>query len=783
MFRATSLRSGLVLVVVAVGALGFSASAYAETVTVPAPTVSVVAPAEGAVYSEGEGVAASFSCEEGEGGPGLTPGSEGCAGTVEDGQSVETSTPGEYEFTVTATSTDGQSTEKSVKYTVAAPPAVTIEPVGKSGRCTYSKSHKPCPLVYAVGEKVTTAFRCSAGEYEPPLALCTDSNGVSASGEDEAAGVLETSQPGEYQYTVTATGGDGQVTTQTLSYSVAEPPTVQLSVGSEESKCKGGCGAPGGGKGSSGGCKPGAKCGKGKEAVYTEGQAVTTAFSCEEGAYGPGLASCTDSNGAEATPCQGGGYACEPKESPGPQVDGHGVGRLDTSETGQHVYTVTAFSNDGQSTTETYSYTVEPGNPPVAVIESPESEGTYAVGQEVPTEFVCEPEELNVGEEITACRDSNGTEATKRHNAKGGGYSFVGAGDLDTSAAGSFTYTVTATSQDGQTAETSVSYTVAAAPKASLTTPAEGATYGQGEPVAASFSCEEGEHGPGLKPGGEGCSGTVEDGQHIETATPGEYEFKVTATSTDGQSSEKTVKYRVAAPPEAPKASISSPSAGGTYVVGQAVPTVFSCSEGTGGPGIASCTDSSGSASPGALSTAVIGAHTYTVTAKSSDGQTAQASISYTVVKALCTGVSGTVKLSPGLTETAAVQTVKVKGTLTGCSGEGFTSASYQATVRTTVPVSCSVLTGAGEPATGASKMKWTPTAKPSAGTLSLSLTETPGAALTDTVAGGPYSPLSLSGTVSEKFTGGPKCGQPEGKKAAKAVKNGTFEGPAVSFD
>ena len=95
----------------------------------------MVVPAEGAVYSEGGVVEANFSCEEGEDGPGLKPGGEGCSGTVENGQSIETSTPGEYEFDVTATSTDGQSTEKSVKYTVAAPPAVTIEPVGKSIKC------------------------------------------------------------------------------------------------------------------------------------------------------------------------------------------------------------------------------------------------------------------------------------------------------------------------------------------------------------------------------------------------------------------------------------------------------------------------------------------------------------------------------------------------------------------------------------------------------------------------------------------------------------------------
>ncbi len=126
---------------------------------------------------------------------------------------------------------------------------------------------------------------------------------------------------------------------------------------------------------------------------------------------------------------------------------------------------------------------------------------------------------------------------------------------------------------------------------------------------------------------------------------------------------------------------------------------------------------------------------------------------------------------------------MKIKGTLTGCSGESFTGASYTATVKTTGSVSCSVLTGPGEPASGAAKLKWTPNAKPSTGTLSLPLTETAGVALSGAVATGTYSPLSLTGTVSEKFTGGSKCGVPEGKKKAKAVKEGTFEGSPVTFE
>jgi alpha-tubulin suppressor-like RCC1 family protein len=154
------------------------------------------------------------------------------------------------------------------------------------------------------------------------------------------------------------------------------------------------------------------------------------------------------------------------------------------------------------------------------------------------------------------------------------------------------------------------------------------------------------------------------------------------------------------------------------------------------------------------------------------------------LLRATCTSNSGTITLSPGLTATPAVQKVKVKGTLTGCTGEPFTEATYTATMETANPVSCLVFDGEYERVTGHAKFKWTPKAKASTGTLSTIIDETDESGMSGEVSAGSYSPLTFSeDEMTEEFSGGEKCGEPEGKKAAKAVKKGDFRGSAIDFE
>jgi hypothetical protein len=117
-------------------------------------------------------------------------------------------------------------------------------------------------------------------------------------------------------------------------------------------------------------------------------------------------------------------------------------------------------SGAGEAQKVTIAYTV--AGPPIATITAPAGGGVYTQGAVIDTAFSCADGEGGSG--IESCRDSNGESA--------------GTGALDTTTLGTHTYTVTATSKDGESTTSDISYTVQAPPvtTAPASTPAVTAT-------------------------------------------------------------------------------------------------------------------------------------------------------------------------------------------------------------------------------------------------------------------------------------------------------------------
>ncbi len=80
----------------------------------------------------------------------------------------------------------------------------------------------------------------------------------------------------------------------------------------------------------------------------------------------------------------------------------------------------------------------------------------------------------------------------------------------------------------------------------SITTPANGASYSQGQHVVATYSCADA--GVGVA----ACVGALANGASIDTSTPGTYSFTVTAADNNGNVVTKTANYMVTAGPPPP---------------------------------------------------------------------------------------------------------------------------------------------------------------------------------------------------------------------------------------
>ena len=114
---------------------------------------------------------------------------------------------------------------------------------------------------------------------------------------------------------------------------------------------------------------------------------------------------------------------------------------------------------------------------------------------------------------------------------------------IDTTSVGGHDFTVTATDAAGHETTVTHSYTVAdvTGPTITITSPADGATYTQGQFVDVDFSCTDAD----LASGVDTCDGDVGGDDPADTTTPGEHTFTVVATDGAGNQSTLTHHYSV----------------------------------------------------------------------------------------------------------------------------------------------------------------------------------------------------------------------------------------------
>jgi len=279
---------------------------------------------------------------------------------------------------------------------------------------------------------------------------------------------------------------------------------------------------------------------------------------------------------------------------------------LDTSQLGPVAVTVTARDNAGNETVVTNTVTVEDQTKPTISLTTPAAGAVYELGQPVVAEYSCADEPNGSGLDSCVGTVANGAA-------------------VDTASLGQKTFTVNASDEAGNTESKSVTYRVVDAnpPEITVTAPADGAVYAVGEHVTAQYSCTDEASGV------DSCVGSLPLGAAVDTASVGEKSFSVQASDKAGNTASKTVNYRVA-DTSAPAITLTRPTQGAVYTLGQQVLADYSCADEANGSGLASCQGSV--ASGAALDTKSVGVKTFEVSTSDNAGNRGSTSVTYSVV-------------------------------------------------------------------------------------------------------------------------------------------------------
>ena len=313
---------------------------------------------------------------------------------------------------------------------------------------------------------------------------------------------------------------------------------------------------------------------------YEQHAAIDASFTCSDAAGGSDIDSCTGTVGDRAN--------------------------IDTSSVGTKTFSVTATDGAGNQTTVTRTYEVIDVTAPTIDLRTPADGEPFDRRAETTADYDCADEAGGSG--LASCVGT------------------VSDGDLiDTATVGDKQFTVAAADNAGNTDSVTHIYTVVdvTAPTVTLSTPVDGGTYDHHQVVNAAFSCEDDDGGSGIAAGY--CVGTVVNGSPIDTTTLGAHTFTVTATDRQGNESEVTHSYVVV---DVTAPTVASAQSGGSFELQAVVPASFTCTDETGGSGVATCTG------PANLNTSSVGPKSYNVSTTDTAGNSRTVAISYRVVYA-----------------------------------------------------------------------------------------------------------------------------------------------------
>lgn len=163
-------------------------------------------------------------------------------------------------------------------------------------------------------------------------------------------------------------------------------------------------------------------------------------------------------------------------------------------------------------------------------------------------------------------------------------------------------------------------------PTVDLRSPVDGAVVRPGDPVVVDYSCAD--TGGSLL---ESCTGTLPVGALLDTSVPGP--SGVTVTARDHAGNVTTVTHTVNVVPldlVPPAIRIESPLDGAVYLLDEEVWADYSCTDGPGGTGVASCDGPV--ADGGRVDTGLVGHREFTVTSSDGAGNTSSATARFRVI-------------------------------------------------------------------------------------------------------------------------------------------------------